>query len=66
MHNFCSLPDKSTGSPSGLFLIKFDSPVNDDSSTFKSLLCIKRPSAGNKSPERKRNLNGIQAFLLQI
>uniref|UniRef100_A0A915JBM9 Uncharacterized protein n=1 Tax=Romanomermis culicivorax TaxID=13658 RepID=A0A915JBM9_ROMCU len=27
-----------------------DSPVNDDSSTFKSLLCMMTPSAGSRSP----------------
>ena len=38
------------GSDVSPFLTWSDSPVNDDSSTFKSLLWIRMPSAGSKSP----------------
>lgn len=44
------LPDRIIGSKLSPFLTWSDSPVNDDSSIFKSLLWIKTPSAGSKSP----------------
>ncbi len=46
-----SSPERSMGSLTSPFFTWSDSPVSELSSTFKSLLCISIPSAGNKSPE---------------
>ena len=43
-------PERSMGSVSSPFFTWSDSPVREDSSTFKSLLWIRIPSAGSKSP----------------
>ena len=51
---FIIIPDKSIGSLFSPFLTKSDSPVKELSSTFKSLLCIRTPSAGSKSPENNK------------
>ena len=48
------------GSDVSPFLTWSDSPVNDDSSTFKSLLWIRMPSAGSKSPYLICNFKQIQ------
>ena len=45
-----NLPERRNGSFDSCFLIKSDSPVNDDSSTLRSFDCTTTPSAGNKSP----------------
>lgn len=44
------IPESIMGSEFSPFLTWSDSPVSDDSSTFKSLLWITTPSAGNRSP----------------
>ena len=46
----CDWPERSIGSMTSPFFTWSDSPVRELSSTFKSLLCISIPSAGNKSP----------------
>lgn len=45
------VPDSNIGSLSRPFFTWSDSPVRELSSTFRSLLWIKIPSAGNKSPK---------------
>ena len=43
-------PESNIGSTTSPFFTWSDSPVSDDSSTLRSLLCISIPSAGSKSP----------------
>lgn len=50
-----NLPDSNIGSTVSPFLTWSDSPVRELSSTFRSLLWITTPSAGNKSPEINKN-----------
>lgn len=47
----CDSPERTIGSVVSPFLTWSDSPVKELSSTFRSLLCMITPSAGNKSPE---------------
>lgn len=44
-------PESNMGSLSTAFFTRSDSPVSDDSSTMRSLLWSRTPSAGSKSPE---------------
>lgn len=61
MHSICTLmqsnflkvshvPESSRGSMASPFFTWSDSPVSELSSTFRSLLCMMMPSAGNRSP----------------